>query len=230
MAAKFNNKLVTLCTVAVGAVYAAGYAITEPQVSAASKHEFPLNTLSQNNRSSATISNDSSTQTNHENMHSSSHTVHSTKSQLISTKTSKVQSTLQTNGSSGTSPHRQQLAQNKTTSQSLPSQSGSSAPTKTTSSSTSTSHRLGPYRDGTYHGYGTNSYGSVGVQVIISQGRISSCQITQCTTHYPQSYIDPQLPDEVLAHQTWQIDAVSGATFSTQDFEMAVYQALMQAK
>ncbi|SHJ49980.1 FMN-binding protein [Alicyclobacillus tolerans] len=86
------------------------------------------------------------------------------------------------------------------------------------------------YKDGIYQGVGTNTYGSVGVSVTIQNGKITQVQITQCTTHYPQSVIDPVLPNEVEAKQTWQIDIVSGATASTQDFAMAVYQALQAAK
>ncbi|UOF92575.1 FMN-binding protein [Fodinisporobacter ferrooxydans] len=88
----------------------------------------------------------------------------------------------------------------------------------------------GKYRDGTYYGQGTNRFGTVGVAVTIKQGKIISCKITESSTHYPQSYIDPVLPEQVVARQNGNVDVVSGATRSTEDFQMAVQQALQQAQ
>ncbi|RIV23127.1 FMN-binding protein [Alicyclobacillaceae bacterium I2511] len=86
------------------------------------------------------------------------------------------------------------------------------------------------YRDGTFYGTGSSVYGTVAVALAVKQGRIASVQITQCTTHYPQSVIDPVLPQMVLSRQSWRVDIVSGATASTIDFAQAVYSALQQAK
>ena len=96
---------------------------------------------------------------------------------------------------------------------------------KTTTSSTPKSL----YKDGTYYGEGYNRIGGIQVAVTITQGKIASAEITQCTTHYRQSAIDPALPNQVVARQSANIDFVSGATKSSQDFQNAVAQALQQA-
>lgn len=106
---------------------------------------------------------------------------------------------------------------------------GSSSTTKTTT----VNHPAQPqpqYLDGTYNGSASNQIGSVAVAVSISHGKIANVQITACNTHYPQGYIEPVLPDYVVAHQTTNIPVVSGATLSTVDFYYAVVQALSQAQ
>ncbi|WP_100488163.1 FMN-binding protein [Sporolactobacillus pectinivorans] len=85
------------------------------------------------------------------------------------------------------------------------------------------------YKDGTFSGQGMNRIGSVSVSVTIKQGKIANVQITDCTTSYPQSLIDP-LPSEVVSRQNANVDNVSGATESTDNFITAVTQALSQAK
>jgi uncharacterized protein with FMN-binding domain len=86
------------------------------------------------------------------------------------------------------------------------------------------------YKDGTYTGTGTNSYGTCSVAVTIHHGKIISVKITNYMMHYPQYYIDPQLPKEVVSMQTWKIYVISGATASTYNFAEAVYYALQKAK
>lgn len=86
------------------------------------------------------------------------------------------------------------------------------------------------YIDGTYSGSGSNRIGMVSVAVTIHNGKISDVQITQCYTHYSESYINPVLPQEVMSTQNPSVGNISGATLSTQDFETAVYQALSQAQ
>jgi uncharacterized protein with FMN-binding domain len=84
------------------------------------------------------------------------------------------------------------------------------------------------YRDGTYTGQGSNRIGSVEVAVTIKSDKITNVQITDCNTHYSESYIT-QLPQQVLQRQNEKVDVVSGATKSTEDFRTAVRQALDQA-
>jgi len=95
----------------------------------------------------------------------------------------------------------------------------SSAPQQTTSST---------YKDGTYYGEGMNRIGSVQVAVTIKGDKITAVDITNCDTHYSQSYID-DLPNQVVASQSSDVDVVSGATLSTEDFQTAVDNALQQA-
>lgn len=86
------------------------------------------------------------------------------------------------------------------------------------------------YRDGVYTGSGANPYGTLTVSVRIAQGKIAEVKITSYYMHYPQSFIDPVLPDEVLSQQTWRIYIVTGATASSYNFAEAVYRALQKAK
>lgn len=88
--------------------------------------------------------------------------------------------------------------------------------------------KLTKYLDGTYTGSGTNRIGTVQVAVTIKNDQITDVQITACNTHYPESYIR-DLPQQVLSRQNSAVDVVSGATKSTQDFKVAVDQALSQA-
>lgn len=98
-----------------------------------------------------------------------------------------------------------------------------------TNSNLSTKTIQSIYKDGTYYGQGANRIGSVAVAVTIQKDKIMSVQITDCTTSYSQSYID-DLPQQVLERQNADVDVVSGATRSTEDFQEAVHNALLQAK
>ncbi|MED4561159.1 FMN-binding protein [Bacillus altitudinis] len=84
-------------------------------------------------------------------------------------------------------------------------------------------------KDGTFSGTGSNEIGSISVSVTIKQGNITSVEITSDNTRYGQSSIS-SFPNEVVIRQSADVDTVSGATLSTQDFETAVAQALEQAK
>ncbi len=192
MPKKMGKRLMTVCSLAVTAVYAAGYMYTLPAAQANASGASPLTT-------SSTASSSSGTQSN----------------------------STQTPASSGSAASKPS---------SHPSSGNSHAATARSSTQHKQSHtkktaaHAAKYKDGTYAGLGTNAYGSVGVSVTISNGKIASVNITQCTTHYPQSVIDPQLPQEVVSMQTWKIYVISGATASTYDFAEAVYQALQKAK
>jgi len=140
-----------------------------------------------------------------------------------------------------TEPSVSALAQNSTTvvastqnapkiqaqNSSASSQTSPGNPVKSDSTSTSSQ---GKYRNGTYNGKGSNRIGAVEVAVTVNQGKIISCEITKCSTHYSVSAINPVLPNEVVARQSGNVDVVSGATKSTQDFQTAVQQALTQAQ
>ena len=108
-----------------------------------------------------------------------------------------------------------------------PIQKATSTPVSSTPSSVAAQ---GQYRNGTYNGQGSNRIGTVEVAVIVNQGKIISCEVTNCSTHYSVSAIDPVLPNEVVARQSGNVDVVTGATKSTQDFKTAVQQALAQAQ
>lgn len=87
------------------------------------------------------------------------------------------------------------------------------------------------YKDGTYTGVGQTQIGAVQVAVTMKKDKITDVQITGYTTHYPISYINPVLPQELLQRQDpKKIDVISGATLSTIDFYYAVTDAMGQAK
>jgi len=90
-------------------------------------------------------------------------------------------------------------------------------------------HTSSIYKDGTYYGVGMNRIGSVQVAVTIKNDRITNVEIVNCHTHYSESYIR-HLPSQVIARQSANVDVVSGATKSTEDFQNAVEQALQKAR
>jgi uncharacterized protein with FMN-binding domain len=83
----------------------------------------------------------------------------------------------------------------------------------------------GAYRDGSYTGLGRSRHGDIGVTVIVQGGKITAAKISQCGTRYPCSMISA-LPGEVVAHQSANVDFVSGATDSSTAFTEAVANAL----
>jgi uncharacterized protein with FMN-binding domain len=85
------------------------------------------------------------------------------------------------------------------------------------------------YKNGTFTGSASNRIGSVTVAVTLKQDKITNVAITNCDTHYSEARIDG-LPQQVVARQNGNVDIVSGATLSSEDFQTAVEQALQSAK
>jgi uncharacterized protein with FMN-binding domain len=88
--------------------------------------------------------------------------------------------------------------------------------------------RPGRYRDGTYRERAQNAFGSVEVAVRIQQGRIASVAVTGWSMYYSQDFV-ADLPAQVVARQSADVDVVSAATASWQDFVVAVQRALAKA-
>lgn len=88
--------------------------------------------------------------------------------------------------------------------------------------------RPGHYRDGTYRERAQNAFGSVEVTVRIEQGRIASVAITGWSMYYSEDWV-ADLPAQVVARQSADVDVVSAATASWQDFTVAVQRALASA-
>ncbi len=84
-------------------------------------------------------------------------------------------------------------------------------------------------RDGTYTGVGNSRRGAIQAALTVKDGRITNVAITGASTQYPVSWIS-QLPPEVVAAQSSQVDLVSGATYSSLAFQGAVRQAIAQAQ
>lgn len=104
---------------------------------------------------------------------------------------------------------------------------GSKASSTTKSGTAPAIHK---YLDGTYQGSGSNRIGTVAVAVTIQQGKIVKAQISACDTHYPEAYINPVLPQQVISTQCSNVSLISGATLSSEDFQNAVDMALSQAQ
>lgn len=111
-----------------------------------------------------------------------------------------------------------------------PAPAASPAPsTNSARTNTAASKPAAKYKDGTFTGSGTNSFGTVEVSVSIMQDKITNVLITASHTRYPQHYID-SLPAQVVEKQSARISTVSGATRSSEDFIEAVRQALQKAQ
>lgn len=85
------------------------------------------------------------------------------------------------------------------------------------------------YKDGTYYGTGKGFAGTIKVRVDISGGKISAINIE--STSDGSSYIKSasSILDKIIETQSTNVDAVSGATFSSKGIIEAVRSALSQA-
>ena len=85
------------------------------------------------------------------------------------------------------------------------------------------------WADGTYLGWGRCQHGDLQATVVVKGGRIVEAAVSQCFTRYPKAVI-AQLPGQVLARQSADVDQISGATESSDAFFQAVMEALATAK
>lgn len=84
-------------------------------------------------------------------------------------------------------------------------------------------------KDGTYLGWGSCRHGDLQASVVIEGGRIVRAAIAQCFTRYSKNVI-AQLPGQVVARQSADVDQISRATESSDAFYQAVTEALALAK
>lgn len=106
--------------------------------------------------------------------------------------------------------------------------SAAPVPTSTPAPTKAAAGTSAAYRDGSYTGLGTSRHGNIQVTVVVTNGKVSSAAITGCMTRYPCSKIS-SLPGKVIAAQKAVVDHVSGATDSSNAYNMAVANALKQA-
>ena len=85
------------------------------------------------------------------------------------------------------------------------------------------------YKDGTYYGTGTGFGGEMTVQVTVSGGRITDIQILSSKDDSPYLQNASALLQNIIAAQSTNVDAVSGATFSSAGLIEAVRNALANA-
>ncbi|MFD8865366.1 FMN-binding protein [Streptomyces sp. NPDC059590] len=112
------------------------------------------------------------------------------------------------------------------------SSSGSAAPSP---SSPSAAHTTPAGPTGTYTGSTINTrYGPVQLAVTFSKGKITAVKAIQTPSgdgrsQQIASYAVPQLTSETLSAQSAQIDAVSGATYTSEGYVQSLQSALDKA-
>lgn len=88
----------------------------------------------------------------------------------------------------------------------------------------------GGYKDGTYQGSGTGFGGTITVQVTVSGGKITAVDILSASGETGSYFAAAQgVVSKVLSSQSPNVDAVSGATYSSNGIIQAVQNALSQA-
>jgi uncharacterized protein with FMN-binding domain len=225
MMARIGNKLIAICSAAIGIIYAAGYTVTEatsastlqsqaaivqPAPTAAPTNTLPTPTgLPQPTDTPAAVQ-------------SEQITANPAASQNITIKPTPTKTPAPTAKPAPAESIITPAPTAKPTPQKI-------VPTPTPTPAPTPVAQNQKYHDGTYSGSGTNRFGTVEVAVTITKGKIAKVDITSSRTRYPQRYIDG-LPQEVLNAQDYNIDTVSGATNSSMDFINAVHQALLQAE
>jgi uncharacterized protein with FMN-binding domain len=98
------------------------------------------------------------------------------------------------------------------------------------------SAQSGQYRDGTYTGQIADAYyGNVQVQLVVGGGKITKVNVLQFpndngTSRSINNQAMPILQQEVIQVQSGNINAVSGASASSQAFSQSLNSAIQQAK
>lgn len=86
------------------------------------------------------------------------------------------------------------------------------------------------YTDGSYQGVGVSQIGGdITVTVTVSGGKIAAIDFEHNETTTIGGAALPVLVGEAIAQNTWEVDGVSGATFTSDAFKDALSQALEQA-
>lgn len=86
------------------------------------------------------------------------------------------------------------------------------------------------YVDGTYTGSGTGFGGTITVQVTVSNHKIASINIVNAASETASYFANAQgVISKILARQSPNVDAVSGATYSSNGIIQAVQNALSKA-
>lgn len=87
------------------------------------------------------------------------------------------------------------------------------------------------YKDGVYSGNGRGYGGTLNVEVIINQGKITTITVidhNETPRFYKNAY--PAIPDAIIKKQSVEVTAMSGATRSSEGIKQAVKVALAKAK
>ena len=87
----------------------------------------------------------------------------------------------------------------------------------------------GEYEDGTYQGVGTGYRGEVKVEVVVEEHRITTVTVLSHVDDTSFFNRAKSLIDAIIKQQTWEVDSVSGATYSSRGIKQAVENALTGA-
>ena len=99
-----------------------------------------------------------------------------------------------------------------------------------TTTTPTTSVPKGGYKDGIYQGSGTGFGGTITVQVTISGGKIASIEILSAAGETGSYFASAKgVISKMISGQTPNVDAVSGATYSSNGIIQAVQDALSKA-
>lgn len=113
------------------------------------------------------------------------------------------------------------------------------SPTATSPAATSTpavAAKNGQYKDGTYTGPEVDAtYGLVQVQAVVQNGKIANVQFLEFpndrrTSIRINSYAVPYLQQEAVQVQSANVDWITGATLTSEAFQMSLQAALAKAK
>jgi uncharacterized protein with FMN-binding domain len=110
-----------------------------------------------------------------------------------------------------------------------------SAPQPTASNSPAASSSTSGYKDGTYTGPTVDvNYGLVQVQAKVQNGKITAVQFLQYptdrrTSQQINAIAVPYLQQEAIQAQSANVDIVSGATLTSEGFQMSLQSALANA-
>ncbi len=86
---------------------------------------------------------------------------------------------------------------------------------------------IGDYTDGVYTGTGTGYGGEISVQVTVEGGQIVSVEILSAKSETESFFNRAKgVIDSVLLYQTWEVDVVTGATYSSNGILNAIKNAL----
>lgn len=98
------------------------------------------------------------------------------------------------------------------------------------SSGDSSDEAAGNYKDGTYTGEAQGFGGPISMEVIVESGVITEVNILSADNE-DGAYLEmaKDIIPTILEEQTWDVDTISGATFSSTGIKEAVEQALEEA-
>ena len=102
--------------------------------------------------------------------------------------------------------------------------------TEVESSSVVEEAATGSYTDGVYEGTGTGYAGDVKVKVTVENGQITTVEIVSSKDDAAFFNRAKVLTETIVKKQTWDVDGVSGATYSSRGIREAVKNALTGSK